>query len=540
MTFTPGGPLRLEDVPTVMMERVGPNQCPGRNPILVTGGGGVRGAYQAGAAWYLIHVRNCVFEHYIGTSTGAITAAILAQSTNQEELKRNVSILVKNYLDVKTQDDLITPRTFGSIRLFLPRWLGGTTGLYTMEPTIKLLKGQVDVSKLTPERISLTAVSLQSGPLVDQKPVDILDHVIGSASIPIAFAPRVARLWTRGKLIGIGQENISIETKGVPGLSDEKCLFKWKGMPPMQCVFVENEPLAFRLFEGSLEEPTETEFRWKITLSVKNLSKDLRDSLHTLLSSTGGDREKEVQFTTVHQLVDGGVANQLPIDKAWGIWWERRTGKQNVPSVIIALSTGSSAISKSPNEKVEDTLGIASTSFEFLWSKYQSESHERARLWAEYQDSTANGQAWIARAYTWWRELNSKASADERTKLQSRLTNTFPAGRDVPISMIPALSTTPDSDFFPQYLRDMPKVLVVTPTRRFFSDTLEADPIKIRKAIHDGCKAAFTSLVEPLSDPFTSRSFDISNLTTTPCDALAPNNVEGTITAALHQWHANQ
>lgn len=44
--------------------------CPGANRALVISGGGVRGAFQVGALWYLVHELGCEFSRFVGTSTG--------------------------------------------------------------------------------------------------------------------------------------------------------------------------------------------------------------------------------------------------------------------------------------------------------------------------------------------------------------------------------------------------------------------------------------------------------------------------------------
>ena len=73
--------------------------CPGTNRAVAMSGGGIRGAYQVGALWHLVNVLDCDFQLYLGTSTGAVNAAILAQAANKEDLKRQIKVLREFYED---------------------------------------------------------------------------------------------------------------------------------------------------------------------------------------------------------------------------------------------------------------------------------------------------------------------------------------------------------------------------------------------------------------------------------------------------------
>src|SRR5262245_35976461 len=114
--------------------------CPGIKRTLVLGGGGVRGAYQIGAVWYLVTVLGCDFEHFVGTSTGAITAAVLSQASDRADLERRVTTLVEQYQRLKTPDQFVKRPFLASLRVFLPRWLGGIDGVYRLEPLEEMLR----------------------------------------------------------------------------------------------------------------------------------------------------------------------------------------------------------------------------------------------------------------------------------------------------------------------------------------------------------------------------------------------------------------
>jgi len=98
--------------------------CPGTKRALGISCGGVKGAYQVGALWYLVNVLGCSFDHYLGTSTGAVTAAVLAQATTREELKTQVELLKTEYEELRSPSQVATQRFLGLLRFFFPVWLG--------------------------------------------------------------------------------------------------------------------------------------------------------------------------------------------------------------------------------------------------------------------------------------------------------------------------------------------------------------------------------------------------------------------------------
>ncbi len=174
--------------------------CPGRIRAVVVSGGGVRGAYQVGALWYLTHVLGCDFSHFIGTSTGAVTAVLLSQAKDKEDLKRLVDVLVSVYRELEDKSDLVEARFLGELRILLPQWLGGVDGMGTLAPLERILRSHLGQEPIRLYNLTIPVVSLQSGALMPDvhRPYDPVDLVIGSASIPLAIDPRRARFWVRG------------------------------------------------------------------------------------------------------------------------------------------------------------------------------------------------------------------------------------------------------------------------------------------------------------------------------------------------------
>src|SRR5438132_1503943 len=94
-----------------------PPRCPAMTPFLVVSGGGIKGAYQAGAIWYLVKHARCQFEHFAGTSTGAVTTALLSQADagfpSMADLDERVDELVKNYKSLNDETGLAKKHFLG-------------------------------------------------------------------------------------------------------------------------------------------------------------------------------------------------------------------------------------------------------------------------------------------------------------------------------------------------------------------------------------------------------------------------------------------
>ncbi|MCC2592118.1 patatin-like phospholipase family protein [Tessaracoccus sp. OS52] len=91
----------------------------------VLSGGGSKASFQLGALAYL-------YEHdpefrptiFVGTSAGAILAAVLAQGASPAEQRGYVSLLADIWDEMTTSDDMFTPRPWmARARADMPRWL---------------------------------------------------------------------------------------------------------------------------------------------------------------------------------------------------------------------------------------------------------------------------------------------------------------------------------------------------------------------------------------------------------------------------------
>ena len=68
---------------------------------LVLSGGGVKGAFEAGAVDYLVNQAELDFQFFFGTSTGALNVSILGQARNYDELVFRTGQLKQLWLDIK-------------------------------------------------------------------------------------------------------------------------------------------------------------------------------------------------------------------------------------------------------------------------------------------------------------------------------------------------------------------------------------------------------------------------------------------------------
>jgi predicted acylesterase/phospholipase RssA len=430
--------------------------CPGDKRALVLSGGGIRGAYQLGSLWYLVHVLKCDFGHYVGTSTGALTAVVLAQAANHQELERRADLLARQYLNLGSQEQLVQSRLAAKARQLLPSWLGGLDGLYSLAPVERRLREQVDADKMRKDNLTVTAVSLQSGPLEDDfEPVSFIDYVLGSASLPLAIDPRQTRLWIRGVAVAIGDHTVVISTPFPPGLADADCQIWLNVQVVARC-----EQLSTELHRTVQVIASGNEYNiWHTTVRVFDVQagsweefanrvrnqKDFNPSLLSLLQSaprkykrvedvmTAWEPGPLIHFTTRHQLIDGGVIENLPVKSAI-----RRFPRIDT---LVVLTAGDTLISDKTNVEARGGLDVASRAFEVLWDNYQQGSLEYIELM--------------------WSDL----------------------GRRNPLQ---------------------PRLVLIEPWKRFFHETLEVNAGQIREALLHGCivASALASAKVPRNDHF--------------------------------------
>jgi len=119
---------------------------------IVLSGGGAKGAFQVGVLDALIQDKKVNFGVSVGTSTGAIQAAAVAQN--------DIPRLIDFWTSIKKPDDVYKKR--GGLLLDI---IGGKPSLYTTAPLQALLKRSIDEAKIkaSGKRLRIGIVNLTNG-----------------------------------------------------------------------------------------------------------------------------------------------------------------------------------------------------------------------------------------------------------------------------------------------------------------------------------------------------------------------------------------
>lgn len=179
--------------------------------VLVFQGGGALGAYQAGV-YQALHEAGVEPDWVVGTSIGAINAALIAGAPRAERIERLDEFwrrmetgqfmgfplpdwLGQNARNMATITSglpaFFRPRPFAFLSPFMG--LGGEdAGYYSVDPLRQLLGELVDFDRINagPMRLSVGAAKVQSAEMVyfDSRKGPLgIDHVLASGALPPAF-----------------------------------------------------------------------------------------------------------------------------------------------------------------------------------------------------------------------------------------------------------------------------------------------------------------------------------------------------------------
>lgn len=151
---------------------------------IVLSGGGAKGAFQVGVLQALIAHKKVDFELAVGTSTGAIQAAAVAQD--------DIPSLVKFWTDLKGPDDIYKNR--GGTLLSI---ITGQPSIYTTDPLRKLLKAAIDEQKIRSSgkmlRIRVVNITTGKAITVAENADNLADWVYASSAMPFVFPPLVSK-----------------------------------------------------------------------------------------------------------------------------------------------------------------------------------------------------------------------------------------------------------------------------------------------------------------------------------------------------------
>jgi predicted acylesterase/phospholipase RssA len=176
---------------------------PGKKRALVLSGGGLKGAFQAGATYHFIVHRHCDFREIAGVSVGSLNAVILAQAKrdeNPEASLKNMSERAEKLVDlwqkIRSSRQILKPRWPGWTWALAMRYgLFGTESINTFDPLMHLIQTNVDMGALDRGRpVRVGSVSLWDGTYQEVGPSAtfpnndrkyFLQYVYASALIPI-------------------------------------------------------------------------------------------------------------------------------------------------------------------------------------------------------------------------------------------------------------------------------------------------------------------------------------------------------------------
>jgi predicted acylesterase/phospholipase RssA len=176
---------------------------PGKKRALVLSGGGLKGAFEAGAVYHFIVHRSCDFNEIAGVSVGSLNAVILAQAQrddNPEASLKNMAgraeKLVEVWKSIRSPKQILKPRWPGwTWALALRYGLFGTESMNTFDPLMHLIQTNVDMDALDRGRpVRVGSVSLWDGTYREVGPSAtfpnndrkiFLQYVYASALIPI-------------------------------------------------------------------------------------------------------------------------------------------------------------------------------------------------------------------------------------------------------------------------------------------------------------------------------------------------------------------
>jgi Patatin-like phospholipase len=135
----------------------------GENRALVLSGGGVKGAFEAGAIYHLVIDRGCDFQDFAGVSVGALNAAMLSQAApsddpakSLDQLKLRTEAMVALWESFRNSRQIMRPRHFAAIGFAL----FGADSMNDFAPLRQILKENVSPERLAsgrPLRIGVTS-----------------------------------------------------------------------------------------------------------------------------------------------------------------------------------------------------------------------------------------------------------------------------------------------------------------------------------------------------------------------------------------------
>jgi predicted acylesterase/phospholipase RssA len=160
---------------------------------LVLSGGGAHGAFQAGAC-QMLAAAGLSFDVIAGVSTGALSAAILAQGNNAAGFKAQSDRLLALYRQITSNADVYRDRVLGNDTLS-EAGIVFESSMFDPTPIFKKLVDTVNPAVLAASgvlfRCGVTNLDQGTYVTVTEKTARLLDYIRASASMPCFFPNEV-------------------------------------------------------------------------------------------------------------------------------------------------------------------------------------------------------------------------------------------------------------------------------------------------------------------------------------------------------------
>jgi hypothetical protein len=226
----------------------------------------------------------------------------------------------------------------------------------------------------------------------------------------------------------------------------------------------------------------------------------------------------DVEFTGSHQLVDGGVTDNVPLEEALHVWAFNKKTRNKEFDTVFVLTTGVPDVSQISAEEFIGGVSIGGQALERLWEKYQEKATSFDLLVPSIIFYAEDVKKWIDAARAWKRELDTKLSglsAESREKIDSPTASPFPNWEP--------LLLNDDLISYDRVRGPLPAIYLVHPRESIFTQSLEVDPQKIRQAMHHGCQVTaqlFQRRAKPRANVYGTGYLILDPQSS--CDALKP------------------
>lgn len=439
------------------------DKCPGKNRALVLSGGGVRGAFQVGAVWYLVTQLQCGFKHFAGISAGGLHSSLLAQASDMTELRQFVGVLRQEWLSIRSTDDVYRRRLlqyiFGDeVGGFIQIGLGAES-FYTLGPLTERVVKRIDLKRLRKtDNLTTGTVSLQDGKYHRHSAQSVQqEHLLATASIPVVFPPQNGRIQIPITIKALKADEMEIETTERLSVGIEY-------------------HLQFNEFSMTC----------KVKESRKEVDSHLSGATVRILSWEQGsfERAKDTPVPVSgiisfrHQMVDGGLRRMTPIVDVLSEHMRSSYPDYGFDKIYVVLTSPLGTPLPPKMEQFTSGFQILKRSLEILPDAIYNMDFDLAyqiKLGYKLNNDLLD---YVQRVQTWREGMREAVDLDR-----------FRAAEDELRSKGIVFPQDPREDG--EFRVKPVDFIVIQPPDEIFDSPLEFDRKKIRRAMKAGCEAAW-------------------------------------------------